>query len=742
MAASDGNRILGKYEILEELGRGGFGIVYKATDRDLNRKIAIKILHPALLVSPDFVSRFKLEAQFAAQLDNENIVPVYDFGQINGQFFIAMALMAGGSLKAALLNHGAFSIPRVITCFSQIANGLHFCHLKGFVHRDLKPGNILFDEFGNAKISDMGFAKTLSASSSFSLSTSGAMIGTPAYMAPEIWRGKDASIQSDIYSLACVLYEMLTGKTLFDGETPPELMTMHLIDRPKFKYLLPPPLEPVLRSALSMDPTLRFGNALEFAKAVRFSLTMAKSAPVKTPNLDPRTPLTSQTQQQPWQNPRSVRRQSSRQNFPNQSFEYQPNPYSAGTQYDGFQNPAPESQGTKFQTPSAYGSKRTNLRLPISVLLTLFGLAALIFVIFLLQKPDAKSDPQVSSTELTTPLTTNEAITSAPFFPAPTQVPTATPTVLTGTDIGINAPFIIEKIATFKQRTMLGWSEDENVFALGNGPLVEFYSVETFDKIAEYDTRENEPDMPYNATSAAFSRNGKLVAIRSELSIHILDRQSWGFQKLLGAGADGFMGVNNISFLGDSDYIANRNMVDVIIKNVTTGELAQSIGIVWTGRLSAVGQFIVSPDGEKVVTYTNENGGNFKVWDPLTNTLLFENTDLGSPNPVISRDSRYLVTAYAYGQISVWDLTSGEQVKSYTLQDYSRDSINQMDYLSDHEIIAQFWDNENAVIFDPQTEEILNELDLKDFNGLKFSNQSHYAWDSIGDTLRVWKIQR
>jgi len=256
---------LGKYEILEELGRGGFGVVYKARDAVLDRVVAVKVLHPNLVNDPGFVSRFRNEARLAAQLDHSNIVSVYDFGEYQGLYYIAMAYMPGGSLKDMLQKEGALPEKKALTILNQVADGLSYAHKKGIIHRDLKPGNILFDEEGAARVSDLGFAKALHTDSSVSLSMSGGLVGTPAYMAPEVWRGEPATPQTDIYSLGCILYEMLTDEVLFEGKTPAEVMTKHLIDGPVFNAQLSGPVRQVIDKALATLPANRHSSIEELS---------------------------------------------------------------------------------------------------------------------------------------------------------------------------------------------------------------------------------------------------------------------------------------------------------------------------------------------------------------------------------------------------------------------------------------------------------------------------------------------
>ena len=273
----------GKYQIQEELGRGGFGIVYRAFDTVLEVERAIKELYPNLINDPAFVNRFKQEARIAAKLDHPNLVPVHDFGQIDGKYYLSMGYMPGGSLKDLLKREGKLEPKRAYEILAQVCDGLEYAHARGIIHRDLKPGNILFDGTGKARVADMGFAKVMSEGASRSMSASGSLIGTPAYMAPETWRNKPATPQTDIYSLGCILYEMLTGKVLFEGESPAEIMTMHMIDGPQYAADLPQELRPVLEKALQHDPGGRYPDTKTMLSDFQSALSTTKKQPAATP---------------------------------------------------------------------------------------------------------------------------------------------------------------------------------------------------------------------------------------------------------------------------------------------------------------------------------------------------------------------------------------------------------------------------------------------------------------------------
>lgn len=259
----------GKYQLLKELGQGGFGTVYLAHDRYLDIQRAIKLIHPVLMTDGTFMESFRKEARFAAKLDHPNLVPVYDFGQEDGRFYLVMKYMQGGSLKEKIVKQGPMSPKQASKIFLQVCDGVRFAHSQGVIHRDLKPSNILFDQDDSVRVGDLGFAKAINASKSSTMSKSGSFLGTPEYMAPEIWEGKDASKQSDIYSLGCILYEMLTGKILFEGTSPAAIMTKHVIHGPEFDSHLTPSLQTIMKKALASNPTDRYVNVKELEEALK-----------------------------------------------------------------------------------------------------------------------------------------------------------------------------------------------------------------------------------------------------------------------------------------------------------------------------------------------------------------------------------------------------------------------------------------------------------------------------------------
>jgi len=218
---------LGKYEILEEIGRGGFAVVYKARDTDLDRVLALKVLHAHWSTDPDFVTRFRQEARGAAKLRHPNIVTVYEAGEAEGQLFIAMEYVPGWTLRELLEKEGALPLERASSLLEQVADALDYAHRQGVIHRDVKPANIVVEETERgqrATLMDFGLVKAMAGS--IALTSTGVLLGSPEYMAPEQAdpeRAAEVGPAADRYALGIVAYQMLTGRVPFPGNTPATL---------------------------------------------------------------------------------------------------------------------------------------------------------------------------------------------------------------------------------------------------------------------------------------------------------------------------------------------------------------------------------------------------------------------------------------------------------------------------------------------------------------------------------------
>jgi eukaryotic-like serine/threonine-protein kinase len=253
----------GRYRIMRKLGSGGMADVYLAEDEELGRRVAIKILNDKHANDEQFVERFRREAKNAAGLSHPNIVSIYDRGEAEGTYYIAMEYLDGRSLKEIVVARGPLPISDAIEATRQVLTALRFAHRKGVVHRDIKPHNVMADADGRLKVTDFGIARA----GVSQMTEAGSIIGTAQYLSPEQARGAAVDQRSDLYSIGVVLYEMLTGQVPFTGESPVEIAMKHLSDTPRPPSLLrpeiPPDLDMVVLRALAKNPEDRFQTAEE-----------------------------------------------------------------------------------------------------------------------------------------------------------------------------------------------------------------------------------------------------------------------------------------------------------------------------------------------------------------------------------------------------------------------------------------------------------------------------------------------
>jgi serine/threonine-protein kinase len=253
----------GRYRIQRKLGAGGMADVYLAEDQELGRRVAIKILNSRHGNDDQFIERFRREAKNAAALNHPNIVSIYDRGEAEDTYYIAMEFLDGRTLKELIVSRGAAPINVAIEYARQILSALRFAHRHGIVHRDIKPHNVLVDGEGRVKVTDFGIARA----GTSQMTETGSIVGTAQYLSPEQARGTEVDPRSDLYSLGVVLYELLTGKTPFDGETPVEIAMKHLSNTPKppskLRGDIPPELDMVVLRALAKNPDDRYQSADE-----------------------------------------------------------------------------------------------------------------------------------------------------------------------------------------------------------------------------------------------------------------------------------------------------------------------------------------------------------------------------------------------------------------------------------------------------------------------------------------------
>ncbi len=277
------------YEVDQEIGRGGMGIVYRARDKRLKRHVAIKLLPPELSFRRDIRTRFLREAETAAQLSHPNIVPIYSVDEVGNLVFFVMACIDGDNLAKQLQKRGPLPVDETRRWLIEVGDALAYAHSRGVIHRDIKPDNILVDAIdGRALVTDFGIARAATDSGDTPrLTATGMAIGTPAYMSPEQASGdRDLDARSDLYSLGIVAYQMLVGEPPFIGNTTPALLVKHLAEMPvpvnQRRMDVPPDLARIVMRLLEKNPDQRFQSAGEMVQAMRSGVVPNTPMPVNT----------------------------------------------------------------------------------------------------------------------------------------------------------------------------------------------------------------------------------------------------------------------------------------------------------------------------------------------------------------------------------------------------------------------------------------------------------------------------
>jgi serine/threonine protein kinase/tetratricopeptide (TPR) repeat protein len=266
---STGTTYAGRYQIIEELGKGGMGRVFKVHDTEINEKIALKLINPAIASDKNTIERFRNELKAARQISHKNVCRMFDLNKEKGHYYITMEYVSGEDLKSMIQMTGGLTAGTAVSIAKQICDGLSEAHSLGIVHRDLKPNNIMIDKGGNARIMDFGIARTLKGKA---ITGSGVMIGTPEYMSPEQVEGKDVDLRSDIYSLGIILYEMVTGGVPFEGSSPFTIGIKQKSEKPtppaKINPRISEDLNRLILRCLEKDKEKRFQNAGEVRSAL------------------------------------------------------------------------------------------------------------------------------------------------------------------------------------------------------------------------------------------------------------------------------------------------------------------------------------------------------------------------------------------------------------------------------------------------------------------------------------------
>ena len=259
---TSGSTFAGRYQIIEELGLGGMGRVYKVLDQETNERIALKLIKPEIATDKKAIERFRNELTTARKIVQKNVCRMYDLNKEKENCFITMEYISGQDLKGLIRQTGQLIVGKAISIAKQICDGLSEAHKLGVVHRDLKPSNIMIDKEGNARIMDFGIARSIKEKG---ITGTGMMIGTPEYMSPEQAEAKEVEFRSDIYSLGIILYEMVTGRLPFEGDTPLSIAMKHKGETPKdpkdLNPQIPEDLNQLILKCMEKDKENRYQTA-------------------------------------------------------------------------------------------------------------------------------------------------------------------------------------------------------------------------------------------------------------------------------------------------------------------------------------------------------------------------------------------------------------------------------------------------------------------------------------------------
>jgi serine/threonine protein kinase len=296
---ADVGQQFGEYRIEEFIGRGGMGVVYRAEHGHLGRKVALKLLAPELAENPSFRERFVRESRLAASIDHPNVIPIYEASEIDGHYFIAMRYVDGVDLKQVIRERGRLEVQRTLSYAQQVAGALDAAHAKDLVHRDVKPGNVLVAAgTDHCYLTDFGLTKAISSNSGFT--ATGQFVGTTDYCAPEQIEGKPLDRRTDVYSLACVFFECLTGHPPFHRETDMATMWAHIQEPPpsvaRERTELPESLDTVLATAMAKRRDDRYPTCSSFVAAALAALETATGVSYSGVGTRPKQPPASPTE--------------------------------------------------------------------------------------------------------------------------------------------------------------------------------------------------------------------------------------------------------------------------------------------------------------------------------------------------------------------------------------------------------------------------------------------------------------
>lgn len=640
---------IGRYRVTNLLGRGGFAVVYLANDPFVKRQVAVKVLPAQFTDTAAMRARFQQEAEIIAALEHSAIVPIYDYGDHEGQPFIVMRYMAGGSL-AEQIQQDTMGLDNAARVIKRISSALERAHDQGIVHRDLKPGNILFDQYGEAYLSDFGIARLTEASLKL---TGGGAIGTPAYMSPEqVYGDRPVDGRSDIYALGVILFEMLTGTVPYDADTPAKLMMKHILEPvPRIlavKPDLPQGCENLLERAMAKEPEKRFSKATDFAAAVTLlSPTRPGGQPVVP------APQTAAPSEKPaveatvieTPTPPEVKRMAEAVPGAAETLPMQAPEAAAALPVE---KPTQMEKGRPFWF-------RPGLIAVGALFIIVFLIAFVVVAADLLNGPDT-ADPANENTSETVftgdPSDNGSGVSDAPRATAAStdNLPQAEG-VLTAREVGS-----FEELARLGRGFLTGLAvnPDGSMLAAGSGIGVWLYDTATLEPITLLEGHH----APVN--NVAWSPDGRFLASAGrDQQIKIWDVEAGQAIRTLEGHQDI---VTTVAWSSDGRYLASGGFDSlVIVWNAENGQTVNTL----SGHEGAI-RMVAWPHGNSEQVASASEDTTVKVWNIATG----EHEPILQHGDVVegvfwSADDSRLITGSDDTLIRLWDAVSGEIVQEW-----------------------------------------------------------------------------